>query len=89
MITLLGDNLNLDGWSTEDGGQLGLLAQGEGCRVRAVGVSLLPASAESPAIPPLKAASDLQQVRPRAGTRHQAVRSSSGKKADMPSVCPP
>ena len=89
MITPLGDNLNLGGWSTEDGGQLALLAQGEECRARAVGVSLLPASAQSPAIPPLKAASDLHWVRPRAGTRHQAVRGPSGKKADMPSVCPP
>ena len=68
VITPPGDNPNLAGWSTEDGGQLGLLAQGEECRVRAVGVSLLPASAESPAIPPLTAASNLHWVSPRAGT---------------------
>ena len=30
MITPLGDNLNLDGWSTEDGGQLGSLPRGRG-----------------------------------------------------------
>lgn len=37
VITPLGDNPNLGGWTTEGGGQLGLLAQGEECRVRAVG----------------------------------------------------
>ena len=40
VITPLGDNPNLGGWTTEGGGQLGLLAQGTECRVRAVGGSL-------------------------------------------------
>ena len=38
VITPLGDNPNLGGWTTEGGGQLGLLAQGEECRVRAGGL---------------------------------------------------
>lgn len=79
VITPLGDNLNLDGWSTEDGGPAGAPCPGGGVQSQGCGVSLLPASGESPAIPPLKAASDLQQVRPELEQGNQAVRSSSGK----------
>lgn len=42
MITPLGDNLNLDGWSTEDGGQLGFLPRGRGAESGLWGPLFLP-----------------------------------------------